>query len=119
MLTRNCQKTIGLLITDEDFNVRLTVAKKATATSRFTQKSLIEGEWKTYIWNAIGSYSTTDIELHVEILTAIGGKVTSKMAILAGNEMVNYFWETIRYADGIRIIITQNKKKLSWIIVRP
>lgn len=119
MSKERLNETIALLITDEELNVTLTVAKNAKQTFKLSDKSLIEGIWKKYIWDSIGSYSTTDIELHVEILVANNKESTSHRAILAGNEIINHFWEHIRYADGIRINITQNGKQMSWIIVRP
>ncbi|MDD2376313.1 MAG: hypothetical protein PHD15_02390 [Clostridia bacterium] len=118
MLKKNCQKTVSLLMTDEDYNVRITVAKNATPLSRFTPTSIIEGIWKEYIRDSIGYYANICIELHVKILAASNGKVESYMAILSGDEIINHFWDKIHYADGIRIIITQNNKHLSWIIVR-
>lgn len=120
MLTKKFLDTIGLLMNDEDFDVRITVAKNATAKSRFVQMSMIEENWKEYIRDSIGSYLLTPskLKLKVELSIAINGEISVYTAIITGNRLLNHFWDKIRYADGIRITITKNRKKISWIIVK-
>jgi len=119
MLNRNCQKIIGLLMTNKDFNVRITVAENTIPTTRFTQKSAIVGAWKEYIRDSLGAIVNSDKELNVTVTVAKCGDVKDYMANIEGNELVNHFWEQIRFADGIRVSISQKGKLLSWIIVRP
>ena len=119
MLKTKFQETFALLIAADDFNVPITIAKDAAQTCRLSQEALIEMQWKQYIWKSIGIYSTTEIELHVEMQAVNRGNVKVYNAILAGHELINYFWDRIRCADGVRINITQNGTQMSWIIVRP
>ncbi len=119
MLTRKCQETTGLLITAEDFNVRLTVAKNASSTRRYVQKSLIEGVWKEYMRDSMGEVLNKGVEYAIECFVAKDGEVKKYSAHVFGNQILDYFWQYIVDADGIRISATQaNGKNLSWIIVR-
>lgn len=119
MLTRNCQKVIGSLMTEDDYNVRITIAKNTIPTTRVTQKSALVGAWKEYIRDSLGAIVNSDKELKVTVTVAKCGEVNDYMANIEGNELINHFWEQLRFADGIRVTVTQNNKQRSWIIVRP
>jgi len=119
MLNRNCQKVIGLLMTNQDFNVRMTVAENTIPTTRITKKSAHVGAWKEYIRDSLGAIINSDKELKVTVTVAKNGDAIDYMANIEGNELINHFWEQLRFADGIRVTVTQNNKQRSWIIVRP
>lgn len=119
MLTRKCQETTGLLITAEDFNVRLTVAKNASTNRRCVQKTLIEGVWKEYIRDSMGEVLNKNTEYAVDCFVVKDGEVKRHSAHVLGNQIIPHFWKYILDADGIRISATQaTGKNLSWIIVR-
>jgi len=121
MLTEKCQKTVSLLLTEDDFNVRITVAKNATFKSILTQNSIIDSIWKEYIRDSIGEILYTDRDYFAKILIVKNETLKKVEDTLNGKQIAyNLFLKSVLDADGIRLTITQmNGKKLSWIIVRP
>jgi hypothetical protein len=122
MLTGKCQKTVSLLLREDDFNVRITVAQNATAKSRFTTKSLIEGIWKEYIRDSVGELLNTDKSDYFTEILIIKDETSKKIeATLTGKQIAqNLVLQSVLDADGIRITVIQaNGKQLSWIIVKP
>lgn len=119
MLTRNCQETIVLLITEEDFNVRLTIAKNASLTKRYVQKTYVEKVWKEYIRDSMGEALNKATEYAVDCFVVKDNKLEKYSATILGTEIINHFWEQVKDADGVRFTATQAiGKSLSWIIVR-
>lgn len=122
MLTRKCQETTGLLITEEDFNVRITFAKNANLNGRFgrfTQKSYVEGAWKEYMRDSMGEVLNRSTEYFVECTIVKAGEVKKLSEKLLSNQIINHFWQDIEDADGVRFTATNAiGKNLSWIFVR-
>jgi hypothetical protein len=119
MLTRNCQKAVGLLLTEDDFNVRVTVAKNASLHQRYTQKSYVDGAWKEYMRDSMGEILNSGKICSVECFIAKDNDVKGYSYKVASSDIINHVWSLILNADGVRFKITNsNNKKLSWIIVR-
>lgn len=120
MLTRKCQTILGLLLTEDDFNIRLTVAKNAVPTKRFMRRALIVSAWKECIKDSIGEILNSNEEYFIDILVVRGEHILKYENTLIGNEIINNFWYLILDADGIRVTVTeQNGKQSSYIIIRP
>jgi len=122
MLIGKCQKTVSLLLKEDDFNVRITVATNTIPKNRFTQKSLIDGIWREYIRDSVGELLNTDkVDYLTEILVIKDETPDKFEGTLNGKQIANYLLlQSVLNADGIRITITQaNRKQLSWIIVKP
>lgn len=120
MLTRKCQTILGLLLTEDDLNIRLTIARNAVPTKRFMRRALIVRAWKEYIKDSLGEILYTDKEYFINVLVIRGEHVLKYEETIMGKKILNNFWYLILDADGIRVTITEeNGNQLSYIIIRP
>jgi len=117
MLTRHCEKVIGGLIEKGDFNIRVTVGKKASVLA---ERSFVDESWKEIIRKAIGvgiTQNTTNT-----YLVYCNTEHSGLRVVTAGNQIIDECWNYIKNVNIFRINIIKcpaNSHKVhSWIIMR-
>ena len=117
MLARKCEETIGKLLKQGDFNVRITVAKKMP---RGAKKPHVDESWKEALKESVGGgilFNSTNTYL----VTCITENASTNFQA-TGNRILDECWKHIQNVNVFRINIikhpTNKHNAHSWIIVR-
>lgn len=115
------QETLLLLSSENDENVRQTIAKEAAFPKHNDKKEDIKNIWNKYICHSLEDILNTNKEFKVSCITVRYGKILKPIThILPGNSIIKFYWEHIKYAEGIKftIIDAMGISSSSYIIVR-
>ena len=117
MLARKCEETVGKLLKQGDFNVRITVVKRLPRNAKRSRiddvwiKTLKESVGGGILFNSTNMYLVTCVTEH----SSINFETT-------GNRIVDECWKYIQNINVFRINIIKNpynrNNTHSWIIVR-
>lgn len=118
MLNRKCSQVISDLMNPGDFNIRVTVVKKMT--SRFTQKSAVDGAWKETFRDSIGGGIIHDSNTYYKVVCRT--EKGSNEFTVTGDKIISECWKYIVGCDVVRLDLTKmpvdKNKTHSWIVVR-
>lgn len=118
MLSRKCGQVISDLMNPGDFNIRVTVVKKLT--SRFTQKSAVDGAWKETFRDSIGGGIIHDSKTYYNV-TCTTEKGYKDFAV-TGDKIISEAWKYIVDCDVVRFDLTKmpvdKNNRHSWIVAR-
>jgi hypothetical protein len=119
MLIEKWKQTVLLLLMDYDLNLQITVATNATSERNLSKNLKTEDIWKEYIFKSIGNIPDTDGINTVSLFIAKDGMYNIYKDTFFGNKFIDYFWNELLDADGVRIKITKRSgEKMTRIIVR-
>lgn len=108
MLTRKCQETLGLLLRDDDFNCRVTIAY-------YTET---EGAWKEHLRDSLGQILLSENKYNFKVFTEQDGNVSWMRYFTKGKNIIGETWDDIKLCNGVRIEIVSRKGTRSWVIVK-
>lgn len=118
MISENTKKAIGKLLAIGD-DARVIITKNET--TRFVQKSCVENTWKETFRDVIGGEILNDQFNQYEVIFKAGEHYYINV-VIAGNKVVDYFWEHIKDEDVFRIDIrkcpVKSNMQKSFIIAR-
>jgi len=119
MLIKKWKKTLVLLLMDFDFNLHITIASTANPINNLFKNLKTEDIWKEYIIKSVGDIPYSDGINKICLYIAKDGMYDIYEDMFFGNTFIDYYWNNLLDADGVRIKITNiNGDQLTRIIVR-